>query len=144
MGLGRSEKAQNYTDVVYEWFLSSHPWITIWSKYIQVGRKLWYVSGWIFENWILPWNSSLFSDDFYLPVAIFIHNLLPRLMHWHQMVHPFEHWVLSRFFDEDGHETIYASGGNKHFFAKLCHHQTYQKNEQSRQKLGSFLENKVF
>ena len=38
---------------------------------------------------------------------------------------------------------MYASSGNKHFFAKSCHRQTYQNYEQSRQKLGTFLENKV-
>ena len=32
----------------------------------------------------------------------------------------------------------------KHFFTKQCHRQTYQNYEQSRQKLGSFLEDKIF
>ena len=39
---------------------------------------------------------------------------------------------------------MYASSGNKHFSTKSCHHQTYQNYEKSRQKLGTFLENKVF
>ena len=47
------------------------------------------------------------------------------------------------FFDRVGHETMYAPSGNKHFFTKFCHHQTYQNYEQSKQKLGTFLENKV-
>ena len=47
----------------------------------------------------------------------------------------------SRFFVQVGHES--ASSGNKHFFIKSCHHQTYQNYEQSRQKLGTILENKV-
>ena len=47
--------------------------------------------------------------------------------------------VLSRFFDPVGHETMYASSGNKH-----RHRQTYRNHEQSQQKLGTFLENKVF
>ena len=34
--------------------------------------------------------------------------------------------VRPRFFDQVGHETMYASNGNKHFFTKSCHHQTYQ------------------
>ena len=51
--------------------------------------------------------------------------------------------VRPRFFDQDGHETIYASSENKHFFTKSSHHQTYQNYEQSRQKLGPILENKV-
>ena len=51
--------------------------------------------------------------------------------------------VRPRFFDQVGHETMYASGGNKHFFSKSCHRQTYQNYEQSRQKLGTILVNKV-
>ena len=51
--------------------------------------------------------------------------------------------VRPRFFDQVGHETMYASTGNKHFFTKSCHRQTYQNYEQSRQKLGTILENKV-
>ena len=31
-----------------------------------------------------------------------------------------------RFVDHVGHESMYASSGNKHFFTKLCHHQSYQ------------------
>ena len=30
-----------------------------------------------------------------------------------------------RFFDQVGHKTMYASSGNKHFFTKSCHRQTY-------------------
>ena len=51
--------------------------------------------------------------------------------------------VRPRFFNQVGHETMDASSGNKHFFTKSCHHQTYQNYEQSRQKLGTILENKV-
>ena len=51
--------------------------------------------------------------------------------------------VLSRFFDPVGHETTNASSGNKHFFSKSCHCQTYQNYEQSRQKLGTILGNKA-
>ena len=51
--------------------------------------------------------------------------------------------VRPRFFDQVGHETMYASSRNKHFFTKSCHPQTYQNYEQSRQKLGTILENKV-
>ena len=47
------------------------------------------------------------------------------------------------FFDQVGHETMYASSGNKHFFTKSCHSQTYQNYDQRRQKLGTILENKV-
>ena len=43
--------------------------------------------------------------------------------------------VRPRFFDQIGHETMYASSGNKHFFTKSFHSQTYQNYEQSRQKL---------
>ena len=38
--------------------------------------------------------------------------------------------VRPRFFDQVGHETMYASSGNKHFFTKPCHRQTYQNYEQ--------------
>ena len=48
-----------------------------------------------------------------------------------------------RFFDQVGHQTTNSSIGNKYFFTKLCHPQTYQNYEQSRQKLGTFLVNKV-
>ena len=48
--------------------------------------------------------------------------------------------VRPRFFDQVGHETMYASSANKHFFTKSCHRQTYQNYEQSRQKLGTILE----
>ena len=51
--------------------------------------------------------------------------------------------VRPRFFDQVGHETMYASSGNKHYFTKSCHLQTYQNYEQSRQKLGTTLEIKV-
>jgi hypothetical protein len=51
--------------------------------------------------------------------------------------------VRPRFFDQVGHETMYASSGNKHFFSKFCHRQTYQNYEQSQQKLGTILGNKV-
>ena len=38
--------------------------------------------------------------------------------------------VRPRFFDQVGHETMYASSGNKHFFTKSCHRKTYQNYEQ--------------
>ena len=38
--------------------------------------------------------------------------------------------VRPRFFDQVGHETMYASHGNKQFFTKSCHRQTYQNYEQ--------------
>ena len=48
-----------------------------------------------------------------------------------------------RFFYQVGHQTMYAFMGNEHFFTIQCHRQTYQNYEQSRQKLDTFLENKV-
>ena len=42
---------------------------------------------------------------------------------------------LSRFFDRWAHETTYAYIGNKHFFTKACHHQTYQNSKISWQKM---------
>ena len=38
--------------------------------------------------------------------------------------------VRPRFFDQVGHKTMYASSGNKHFFTKSWHRQTYQNYEQ--------------
>ena len=35
--------------------------------------------------------------------------------------------VCPRFFVQVGHETMYASSGNRHFFTKSCHCQTYGK-----------------
>ena len=42
--------------------------------------------------------------------------------------------VRPKLFVQVGHETMYASSGNKHFFTKSCHRQTYQNYEQSQQK----------
>ena len=42
--------------------------------------------------------------------------------------------VRPRFFDQVGHETMYASSGNKHFLTKSCHRQAYQNYEQPPQK----------
>ena len=39
-----------------------------------------------------------------------------------------------RFFEQVGHETMFVSCGNTHFFTKSCHCQTYQNYEQSPQK----------
>ena len=50
--------------------------------------------------------------------------------------------VRPRFFDQVAHETMYATSGNKNFFTKSCHRQTYQNYEQRRQKLGTILGNK--
>ena len=51
--------------------------------------------------------------------------------------------VRPRFLDQVEHETMYASSGNKYFFTKSCHRHTYQNYEQSRQKLGTILGNKI-
>ncbi len=48
-----------------------------------------------------------------------------------------------RLFDQVGHQTTNAYVGNKFLFTKYCHRQTYQSYEQSKQKLGTFLGNKV-
>ena len=42
---------------------------------------------------------------------------------------------LSNFFDRWAHETTYAYIGNKHFFTKSCHRQTYQNSKISWQKM---------
>ena len=51
--------------------------------------------------------------------------------------------VRPKCFDQVGHDTMYASIENKYFFTKSCHPQTYQNYEQSRQKSGTILGNKV-
>ena len=43
----------------------------------------------------------------------------------------FDTRVRPRFFDQVGQETMYKSSGNKHFFTKAYHRQTYQIYEQS-------------
>ena len=49
---------------------------------------------------------------------------------------PYSHIrYLSRFFDRWAHVTMYAYIGNKHFFTKSCHHQTYQNSKISWQKM---------
>ena len=48
-----------------------------------------------------------------------------------------------RFFDQVGHQTTNASIESKYFFTKKCLCQTYHNYEQSRQKLGTFLVNKI-
>ena len=53
--------------------------------------------------------------------------------------------VRTRFFDQIGHETMYTSSGNKHFFTKSCHCQTYQNYEQPTQTSeNSNLSKKIF
>ena len=51
--------------------------------------------------------------------------------------------VRPRFFDQVGLESMDTSSENKHFFTKSCHGPTYQNHEESRQKSGTHLENKV-
>ena len=47
---------------------------------------------------------------------------------------PMVNRYLSRFFDCWAHKTRHAYIGNKHFFTKACHHQTYQNSKISWQK----------
>ena len=77
------------------------------------------------------------KDSFYF----FIRGILAHTINFRVCVISLR--VRPRFFDQVGHETIYASSGNKHFFIKSCHCQTYQNYEHSRQRLGPILENKV-
>ena len=49
----------------------------------------------------------------------------------------------SRFFDQIGHQNAYVSMGNKYFLIKSYHHQAHQNYEQSQQKVGRVLGNKV-
>ena len=78
------------------------------------------------------------SSTFIRFTRVFIDCKMSKLKHPHT-----PNRVRPRFFDQGGHETMYASSENKHFFTKSCHLQTYQNYEQSRQILGTILENKV-
>jgi hypothetical protein len=49
-----------------------------------------------------------------------------------------------RFLDQVGHQTIYAYIGNKHFFTKSCHRQTYQNYEQPPQRMQNLYLSKSF
>ena len=52
--------------------------------------------------------------------------------------------VRPRFFYQVGHETMHAFSDNKHFLlSKSCHCQTHQNHEESQQKFGAILGNKV-
>ena len=59
-----------------------------------------------------------------------------KLKHAYQCHEYFMNRYRSRLFDQVGHQTI----ENGHFLTKSCHRQTYQNYEQSRQKLGTFLQ----
>ena len=52
--------------------------------------------------------------------------------------------VRPRFFNQVGYETMYASSGNKHFFTKSCHRQTYQNYEQPRTSQNSYFQSPTF
>ena len=105
-------------------------------------------------KWFLPiWVRILFTEVFQLIcVAILAFDYMFVLdflvQKWNKFLGIFEctnvhSRVHPRFFDQVGYETMNASSGNKHFFTKSCHRQTYQNYEQSRQKMGTILENKV-
>ena len=53
--------------------------------------------------------------------------------------------VRPRFFDQVGHETMYVSSGNRHFFTKSCYRQTYQNYEQpSRTSQNSYFQSHFY
>ena len=62
----------------------------------------------------------------YMNVSMY--DILPFLKKWELTAN--RNQRCPRFFDQVGHETMYASSGNKHFFTKSCHRQTYQNYEQ--------------
>ena len=67
----------------------------------------------------------------------FMVSLKIRQKVWNR-VHP-------RFFDQVGHETNYASSGNKHFFNKSCHRRPYQNYEHPPQtSQNSYLQSNFF
>ena len=74
------------------------------------------------------WFHAEFSRS-YGSIAFFLSQyLLSRYIQLH--IVDLNTRVRLRFFDQVGHETMYASSGNKHFFAKSCHRRTYQNYEQ--------------
>ena len=86
----------------------------------------------------------ILREKFYVKISIFFLSETPTLEGIYVLTRiALITRVCSRFFDQVGHETMYVSSGNKHFFTKYCHRQTYQTYEQSLQKLGTILENKL-
>ena len=71
-------------------------------------------------------------------VAALFNMITPHFFEYHRYsssirIEDVQNRVRPRFFDQVGHETMYASIANKHFFTKSCHREAYQ-----------YYENKVF
>ena len=72
-------------------------------------------------------------SSFCFSIAVFqnvVLELAPSFNDWQILCAGACTRVGPRFFDQVGHETMYASRGNKHFFTKSCHLQTYQNYKQ--------------
>ena len=95
------------------------------------------------KSWSTNWpkaarNAEMLEELIFLEEAILLVIILAFGRSWPSLsllISPmsakwFKIRVRSRFFDQVGHETMYASSGNKHFFTKSCHRQTYQNYEQ--------------
>ena len=99
------------------------PWEVFFTSFgYFIFLLLWYVTVCIQakKNWT-------FNEMWYVYVAQ-SHSVQKLYMYVHIR-------YLSRFFDRGAHETMYAYIGNKHFFTKSCHCQTYQNSKISWQKM---------
>ena len=89
---------------------------------------------WFHTVWLIPESSKqLYSKC----LAFFKHHFKGLNMLLSKNVFTRELYSRDRlrFFDQVGHQTTYAYIGNKHFFTKSCHCQTYQNYEQPPQSL---------
>ena len=86
----------------------------------------------------LAWNVMLLHNK--VNVFLKLHSLHPYQTQVLSHIRIYIFWYRPRQF---GHQTSYASIGNRYFFTISCNCQTYQIYEQSQQKLGTYLENKV-
>ena len=103
-------------------------------------------------------NRQELQLNFYNVQQIYLDNLQVSIYLYTELIVTYILWVSNkftlyvlcisiryrpRFFHQVEHQTMYASMGNKYFITKYWHRQTYQNYKQSRQKLGTFIENKV-
>ena len=97
--------------VIWPKYAPCHP--TPWSRTnIRLCKRYIPVLKLFFFSLIFFWHCSKFSFYF------------RTWRKFHQRESGLNNRFCPRFFDQVGHETMYASGGNKHFFTKSCHRQT--------------------
>ena len=112
------------------WFFFCEEYLTKRSTFInEIFWKLWFLKYFVF------WKCDQFLSALFIILVGFFFNICT-------------HCILNRyrprFFIKLGIKPCtYEFMGDNHFFTKQCHRQTYQNYKQIRQKLGTFLENKV-